>query len=147
MEVPGDPAGDDAREQRRWRDDGQHEADPGALARAALAELVLLDLALVVDDGTDRIELDVDGSSSQVLSTSTAASAAASSERSRDHLLVRHRVPPSSSVEGPVWASEGQPSMPNGTSGCQSDGATEATGSNGVDHSRRPSDGAKPSAT
>ena len=60
MEGAQDATADDAGEKGRRCDDRQQEADPGALADAALAELVGLDLALVIEDeDTERIELDV----------------------------------------------------------------------------------------
>ena len=60
VEGAQQPAADHAGEQGRRGDDRQHEADPGTLADAALAELVGLDLALVVEgEDADRIELDV----------------------------------------------------------------------------------------
>ena len=60
VERTQDPAADHPGEQGRRGDHRQHEADPGTLADAALAELVGLDLALVVEgEDADRIELDV----------------------------------------------------------------------------------------
>ena len=60
MEGAQESTADDAGEQGRRGDHRQHEADPGALADAALAELVRLDLALVVEgEDADRVELDV----------------------------------------------------------------------------------------
>ena len=41
----------------------------------------------------------------------------------------------------------GRPSKSNGTPGCQSDGETDASGSNGVDQSRRVSEGGNGPAT
>ena len=59
MEGTQQPAADHAGEEGRRGDHRQHEADPGALADAALAELVGLDLALVVEgEDADRIELE-----------------------------------------------------------------------------------------
>ena len=60
MERAEESAADDSREQGRRRDHRQHEADPGPFADAALAELVGLDLALVVEgEDADRVECDV----------------------------------------------------------------------------------------
>ena len=60
MEGAQEPAADDAGEQGRRGDHRQHEADPGALADAALAELVGLELAFVIEDeDADGVELDV----------------------------------------------------------------------------------------
>ena len=60
MERAQDAAADDAREQGRRGDDRKQKADPGALPDAALAELVGLDLAVVVEDeDAKRVELDV----------------------------------------------------------------------------------------
>ena len=53
-------AADDAREQRGGSDDGQDEADAGPLLAVLRAQLVLLDLALLVEDeDADRAELDL----------------------------------------------------------------------------------------
>jgi len=60
MQRAEEAAREDTGEQGRRREDGQYEADPGALAHAPLAELVGLDLALVVqDEDTDGVQLDV----------------------------------------------------------------------------------------
>ena len=59
VEVPDDAAADQAGEQGRWGDDREDETDARTLATAPRTELVLLDLALLVEDeDADRPELD-----------------------------------------------------------------------------------------
>ena len=59
VERAQNAAADDAREQRRRCDHGEDQADARAFADAPAAELVRLDVSLVVEDeDADGIELD-----------------------------------------------------------------------------------------